>query len=157
LRLKTTVLDLAEFQQTLPEAPKSLANYVPFSKTGNLVITAGILPLDGGQLAFTGRLENDQDIAKGQQAARLACLNALSVLKLAIGDLSKVKQVIKLNGYVSSHPDFFEQPSVLNGASDLLVDAFGEDIGKHARAAVGVASLPKNATIEVELIVEVLP
>ena len=152
-----TVLDLAEFQQTLPEAPKALANYAPFSKTGNLVITAGILPLDEGKLAFTGRLENDQDITKGQQAARLACLNALSVLKLAIGDLNKVKQVIKLNGYVSSHPDFFEQPSVLNGASDLLVDAFGEEIGKHARAAVGVAALPKNATIEVELIVEVLP
>lgn len=147
-------VSLEQFQQTLPDPPQSLANYVPYQLTGTLLLTAGILPLDKGTLAYTGALQTEADIEKGTKAAQLACLNALSVVKLAIGDLSKVKKIVKLNGYIASSSNFFDQPAVLNGASDLLVKVFGE-AGKHARAAVGVAALPKNATVEVELIVEI--
>lgn len=144
---------LQSFEDTLPVVPTPVANYVPWVQTGQLVYTSGMLPMDNGQLVYTGALATEADIEKGQAAARLACLNALSAIKSAAGSLENVERVLKLNGFVSSATTFYEQPLVINGASDLLVEVFGE-IGRHARAAVGVASLPKNASVEIELIVQ---
>jgi enamine deaminase RidA (YjgF/YER057c/UK114 family) len=150
----STSCDLTQFEASLPDVPAPVANYVPFVQAGNLLYTSGMLPMKDGQLAVTGVLSAEADIPKGQEAARLACLNALSVLKSALGSLSRVERVVKLTAYVASSATFTDQPLVVNGASDLLVEVFG-DKGRHARAAVGVASLPKNASVEVELIVQI--
>ena len=138
----------------LPPAPKPVAKYVPFVKIGNLVFTSGILPLKDGQLAYSGKLGLDLTVDDGQDAARLAALNGLSVLKEALGDLDCVERIVKLTGYVASAKDFHQQPLVLDGASSLLVDVFGE-AGRHARSAVGAAELPLGAPIEIELTVQV--
>ena len=123
-------------------------------KIGNLVFTSGILPLKDGQLAYSGKLGLDLTVDDGQDAARLAALNGLSVLKEALGDLDCVERIVKLTGYVASAKDFHQQPLVLDGASSLLVDVFGE-AGRHARSAVGAAELPLGAPIEIELTVQV--
>ncbi len=138
----------------LPNVPASLANYVGAVRTGDLIYLSGRLPMQDGQVAFTGKLGRDVTAETGYQAARLAALNVVATLKAEVGDLDRVKRVVKLVGMVSSDPDFTEQASVLNGASDLLVEIFG-DKGRHARAAFGVAALPMNACVEIELIAEV--
>ena len=139
----------------LPPPPLPIGSYVAAVRVGNLLYTSGILPIQEGQVAYTGSVGSwDVRTEYAQQAARLAMLNALSVVNHALGGLNQVKRVVKVTGFVSSAPGFYEHPAVMNGASDLLVEVFGE-AGKHARAAVGVASLPKNATVEVELVVEV--
>jgi enamine deaminase RidA (YjgF/YER057c/UK114 family) len=133
-----------------------VGSYVTAVQTGNLVFTSGALPMRDGQLMLTGRCgEGEISMEAAREAARQCALNAVAVLKQHLGDLSRVRRVVKVVGFVSSHPDFYQQPAVINGASDLLVEIFGEAVGKHARSAVGVSALPMNAPVEVELTVEV--
>jgi enamine deaminase RidA (YjgF/YER057c/UK114 family) len=139
---------------TLPVAAAPAANYVPFMQSGNLVFTAGQLPLKDGKLAASGLLGRDLDTAAGQEAAKFCAINVLAQVKAALGDLERIKRLVKITVFVASAPDFTEQHLVANGASDFLVAALGE-AGKHARSAVGVAVLPLNAAVEVEAIVEV--
>ena len=139
----------------LPAVTKPAANYVKYVRTGNLIFLAGHIPtmMDGTNI--TGKLGEDLTIVQGQHAAEVAALNLIATLKDALGgDLSKVKRIVKVNGYVNCLPDFTEQPKVINGCSDLLVKLFGEK-GKHARAAMGMVALPLNAAVEIEMIVEV--
>ena len=138
----------------LSDAPKPLGSYVPCVQTGNLLFLSGVLPLKEGKLTATGRVGESVSVEEAQQAARQIIINALSIAKAHIGDINKIKRCIKLTGYVASSPDFIEQPRVLNAASDLLFEIFG-DAGKHSRAAVGVSVLPLNSTLEIEFIFEV--
>ena len=138
----------------LPEPPKPLAAYIPAKQVGNLVFTAGQLPIVNGQIILKGLLGQDVEIDPAYNAAKICTLNALSAIKGVIGDLDKIKQVVRVVGYVASVPTFTQQPAVVNGASELLLEIFGEN-GKHARSAVGMAVLPLNAAVEIELTVEV--
>jgi len=140
----------------LPTAPKPVANYVPAVRAGELLFTSGVLPMSEGRLAFEGKLGKDLTVEQGQEAARLALLNALAVVKQEAGSLDRVVRIVRLTGHVASAPGFVQQPTVLNGASDLLVGLFGE-LGRHTRAALGAAELPLNSPIELELIVQVRP
>jgi enamine deaminase RidA (YjgF/YER057c/UK114 family) len=147
----TAVLDkLQALGIDLPAAPKAVANYLPAVQAGDLVIVSGQLPLKDGQLTCTGKLGDDVTIDAGYAAARQCAINALAALSGVIGgDWSRVAQVVRLGGFVASASGFTDQPKVVNGASDLMVEVFG-DIGRHARAAVGVAELPLGAAVEVE-------
>jgi enamine deaminase RidA (YjgF/YER057c/UK114 family) len=141
---------LSELGITLPEAAASVANYLPVARSGGLLFVSGQLPMADGRVAWTGRLGEALDIEEGQQAARLCAINVLAQLKSALdGDLGRVSRVIRLGGFVASAGDFTSQPQVINGASDLMVDVFGE-AGRHARAAVGVNVLPLGAAVELE-------
>ncbi len=139
----------------LPEAPTPLGSYIPVVRTGNLVFLSGILPVKQGKLIRQGRVGEDITIDEAQEDARTVTINALSVLKATIGSLDKVKRCVKVTGYVASAPDFTEQPKVLNAASNLLYEIFGE-AGRHVRAAVGVNVLPLNSPVEIEFIFEVI-
>ena len=139
---------------TLPDAPKPVAAYIPAKQTGNLVFTAGQLPMVNGELISKGLLGQDVEIDEANKAARICTLNALAAIKGVIGDLDRIKQIVRVVGYVASIPTFTQQPAVVNGASELLLEIFGEN-GKHARSAVGMAVLPLNASVEIELTVEV--
>lgn len=145
---------LQELGLTLPAPPKPVANYVPVVKTGDLLFLSGVLPSRDGQLVFTGKLGVDLTVDQGVEAARAAVLNGLSIIRHQTGSLDRVKQIVKMVGYIASAPGFADQPQVLNGASDLLVSLFG-DAGRHARVAVGAAELPRHAPVEIELIVQV--
>jgi enamine deaminase RidA (YjgF/YER057c/UK114 family) len=138
----------------LPEIPKPLASYVPAKQSGKLVFTAGQLPLVKGDLVSKGILGQDVLVEEAHKAAQICTLNALAAIKGVIGDLDRINQVVKVVGYVASTSTFTQQPAIINGASELLLEIFGE-AGKHARSAVGMAVLPLNASVEVELIVEV--
>ena len=138
----------------LPVPPRPVANYVPAVQIGGLVFTSGVLPVREGQIAMVGKLGKELSVEQGQDAARLALLNALSVVKQELGSLNRVARVVRLTGHVASSAGFTQQPVVLNGASDLLVAVFGE-AGRHTRVAVGAAELPLGAPIEIELIIEV--
>ena len=138
----------------LPEAPSPLGSYVPAVRSGNLVFLSGILPLVQGKLLRTGKVGANVSIDEAREDAKRAVINALSVLRSSIGSLNSVKRCVKITGFIASSPDFAEQPKVLNAASDLLFDVFGE-AGRHARAAVGVAVLPLNAPVEIECIFEI--
>lgn len=144
---------LSDLGITLPEAAAPAANYVPFMGSGNLVFTAGQLPLKDGKLTVTGLLGRDVDVAGGKEAAKQCAVNILAQAKAALGDLEKIRRIVKISVFVASSSDFTEQHLVANGASDFLVAALGER-GKHARSAVGVASLPLNAAVEIEAIIE---
>lgn len=137
----------------IPDVPVPLAAYVPGVVSGNLVHTSGQLPMVKGALAFKGKLGQDASVEDGYAAAKQCAVNCLGVVKALIGDLDKVKRVVKVVGFVNSTPDFEAQPKVINGASELLQLAFGEN-GAHARSAVGVAALPLGAMCEVEIVVE---
>lgn len=139
---------------TLPSPPAPAGSYVPVVITGNLAFVAGQIPVEAGKVQFVGKVGKDISIEAGQQAARLCTINALAQLKAAIGSLDRVHRVVKVTGFVNSMPDFSEQPKVINGSSELLVQVFGEK-GRHARAAVGVSSLPLGSAVEVEFIVEI--
>jgi enamine deaminase RidA (YjgF/YER057c/UK114 family) len=139
---------------TLPQAAAPAANYVPFMASGSLLLTSGQLPLHAGKLAVTGLLGRDADVAAGKEAARYCAINILAQAKAALGDLEKIKRLVKITVFVASTPDFTEQHLVANGASDFLVEAIG-DRGRHARSAVGVAALPLNAAVEIEAIFEI--
>jgi len=145
---------LAKLGVALPAAAAPAANYVPFMTSGNLLLTSGQLPLKDGKLVVTGLLGRDADVAAGKEAAKACAINILAQAKAALGDLEKIKRIVKITVFVASDPGFTEQHLVANGASDFLVEAIGER-GKHARAAVGVASLPLNAAVEIEAIIEV--
>ena len=147
-------LRLKELGTELPAAPKPVANYVPVVRVGDLLFLSGVLPSKEGQLVMTGKLGADVSIEQGVAAARLAVLNALAIVKAEAGSLDRVKRIVKMVGHIASAPGFTDQPQVLNGASDLLVAVFGE-AGRHARVAVGAAELPRQAPIELELIVQV--
>jgi enamine deaminase RidA (YjgF/YER057c/UK114 family) len=138
----------------LPPKPSPMAQYVSAVSTGNLVFVAGHGPHRDGELIYKGKLGQDVDVERGYEAAQLVALNMLASLKAEIGDLDRVKRVVKLLGMVNCVPGFGQQPEVINGASDLLVDIFGER-GRHARSAVGMASLPRGISVEIEMIVEV--
>ena len=145
---------LAELGITLPEPPSPVANYVNGVRTGNLIFLAGKGPkrADGSELH--GKLGADVSIEEGYEGARLTAINQLAVLKAMLGDLDRVVRVVKVLGMVNSDPSFVEQPAVINGFSDLIVQVFGER-GRHARAAVGMSSLPRGQAVEIEMIVEV--
>jgi len=145
---------LRELNITLPTPPQPVANYVNGVRAGNLIFLAGKGPKypDGREL--TGKLGGNITIDQGYEGARQTAINQLSVLKEMLGDLNKVKRIVKVLGLVNSSPNFIDQPKVVNGFSDLMVDVFGEK-GKHARAAVGVNSLPRGQAVEIELVVEV--
>ena len=139
----------------LPELPRPLGSYVPFVQTGSLVFISGMLPLVSGKLIASGRVGENVSLDEAVQAARTAAINSLAVLKSAIASLDRMKRCVKITGYVASARDFTDQPKVINGASDLLVEVFGE-AGRHARAAVGVHILPMDAPVEIAFIFEVL-
>ena len=136
----------------LPAAPKPAGSYIPAKISGNLVFTAGQLPLIDGQLMETGKLGADLEIERGYELAQRCALNALAAIKDVIGDLDRITDVVKVVGFVASTADFTMQPKVINGASELLQQIFG-DKGVHARSAVGVPVLPLDSPVEVELIV----
>jgi enamine deaminase RidA (YjgF/YER057c/UK114 family) len=138
----------------IPDAPKPVAAYVPAKQVGKLVFTAGQLPMVNGELISKGLLGQDVDIEEANKAARICTINALAAIKGVIGDLDQIQQIVRVVGYVASIPTFTQQPAVVNGASELLLEIFGEN-GKHARSAVGMAVLPLNASVEIELTVEV--
>jgi enamine deaminase RidA (YjgF/YER057c/UK114 family) len=145
---------LAELGITLPDAAPPAAAYVPTVQTGSLLFTAGQLPLRDGALVAEGRVGAEVDRETGIECARWCAINVLAQLKAALGDLERVRRVVKVVVFVASDPSFHEQHIVANGASELLGDVLGE-AGKHARSAVGMAVLPRNAPVEVEAIVEV--
>ncbi|MFL6056143.1 MAG: RidA family protein [Actinoallomurus sp.] len=138
----------------VPDVVAPLASYVPTARSGNLVYTSGQLPIIDGKLLATGKVGAEVGEEQAVELARTAALNAIAALKAEIGELSRVRRIVKVVGFVASAPDFFGQPQVINGASDLLGEVFG-DAGRHARSAVGVAVLPKDAPVEVEIIAEV--
>lgn len=138
----------------LPETAKPLAAYIPAVQSGNLVFTSGQLPMVDGALAETGKVGGSVSPERAKELATVCALNALAAVKTVIGDLDKIKRVVKVVGFVSSTPDFSGQPGVVNGASEFLGAVFGEK-GFHARSAVGVAVLPLDAPVEIELIVEI--
>ena len=145
---------LGELGIVLPEAPKPVAAYVPAKRTGNLLFTAGQIPMEGGRLIAQGRVPDQVDVETAQRCARQCVLNGLAVARAAIGSLNDIAQVVRVGVFVASAPGFHEQPRVANGASELLVEIFGE-AGQHARAAVGSVDLPLGAPVEVEFVFEV--
>lgn len=147
---------LAELGVTLHTPAMPVANYVGFVRTGNLLVVSGQVCFDAeGNLVAKGKLGADVSIEEGQKAARACALNLLSQIKAALGDLDKVQRVVRLGGFVNAVPTFLDGPKVLNGASDLMVTAFG-DRGRHARTTVGVSVLPMDAAVEVEGTFEVV-
>lgn len=146
---------LKELGIELPQATAPVANYVPYAVAGNLVVVSGQVTLWGGKVEYVGKLGREIGVEDGQKAARLCALNILTHLKNACGgDLDRVKRVVRLGGFVNCTPEFIDQPQVVNGASNLMAEVFG-DAGRHARAAVGVASLPFGVAVEVEAMFEI--
>ena len=146
---------LAELGLTLPEAAAPAANYVPYVQTGNLVVVSGQITLENGDLKYVGRVCQDFTTDEAYEAAKLCGLNLIAQVKAACGgDLDRVKRVVRLGGFVNCTEDFTDQPKVINGASDLMAEVFG-DKGKHARAAVGVNPLPLGVAVEVEGMFEI--
>jgi enamine deaminase RidA (YjgF/YER057c/UK114 family) len=145
---------LQELGVVLAEPTAPSANYVPFVRTGNLLMVSGQICYEGGKLVAAGKLGAGVSVEEGQRAARACAINVLAQVKAALGDLDKVVRVVRLGGFVNSAPTFLEGPKVMNGASDLMVAAFG-DKGRHARTTVGVAVLPADAAMEVEALFEV--
>lgn len=152
----TAVADkLTALGLTLPAAPSAVANYVPAALVGDLVYVSGQLPLAGGALTLSGKLGDGVTVEQGYEAARQCALNGLAAAAGVLGgDLSRVKRVVRVGGFVASAAGFTDQPKVVNGASDLMVAVFG-DAGRHSRAAVGVAELPLGAAVEVEFLFQV--
>jgi enamine deaminase RidA (YjgF/YER057c/UK114 family) len=145
---------LAALGLALPRAPAAAGSYLPYTISGQLLFVAGQLPFADGKVAVTGRLGAEVELAQGQQAARLCALNLLAQARAAcLGDLTRLARCLKLGGFVACTPDFADHPQVLNGASELIAEVMGE-AGRHARFAVGCASLPLNAAVEVEAIFE---
>lgn len=141
---------LAELGITLPTPATPVANYVPFVRTGDLVVISGQLPMQDGRLALTGKVGDTVTVEQGAAAARLAVINLIAQLKVACGgDLDRVQQVVRLGGFIAAPASFTQHAAVMNGASDVAVAVFG-DAGRHARSTIGVPSLPLDAAVEVE-------
>lgn len=145
---------LKELGLAIPEAPKPLAAYIPATRSGSLVFTAGQLPMADGKLLFEGKLGKEVSLDEGVKSAEICAINCLSVIKSEIGDLNRIARIVKVTVFVNSSEGFTQQPQVANGASELLVKIFG-DAGKHVRSAVGVNELPINAPVEIEMIAEI--
>ena len=146
---------LAALGITVPEAAAPVANYVGYVKSGNLVFVSGQVPIEGGEFKFQGKVGAEISVEDGQAAARICAVNIIAQLKAACGgDLDRVSRIVKLGGFVNSTPEFTDQPKVINGASDLMVEAFGE-AGKHCRAAVSAGALPLGVAVEVDAVAEI--
>jgi enamine deaminase RidA (YjgF/YER057c/UK114 family) len=145
---------LSELSITLPPAPKPVATYIPAVRVGELLFLSGTGPFKDGAIVYSGKLGKDLTVEQGYEAARLTLLNALAIVRQELGTLDRVTRIVRLTGHVASAEGFTQQPAVLNGASDLLVQIFGE-AGRHARLALGAAELPLNMAIELELILQV--
>ena len=145
---------LAALGVALPPAAAPAGSYVPVMRSGNLLFTAGQLPLKDGKMQITGLAGRDVDVESGREAAKLCAINVLAQVKAALGDLERIRRLVKITVFVASTPDFTQQHLVANGASDFLAAALGER-GRHARAAVGMASLPLDAAVEVDAVIEV--
>ena len=144
---------LAELGLTLPDAAAPVAAYVPAVRTGNLVFTAGQLPLVDGKIPFIGKVGSDVTPEQAKDMAQICALNALAAISL-VADIDQIERVVRVGGFVNGVPGFVSIPQVINGASELLIELFGEVNGKHARTAIGVAELPLNAPVEVEMVVQ---
>ena len=144
---------LSSFGLTLPTAAAPVAAYVPAVKTGNLVFTAGQLPVVDGKLILTGKVGNYVTAEDAKKMAEICALNALAAISL-VADIDQIEKIVRVGGFVNGAPGFVAIPAVINGASELLIKLFGEVNGKHARTAVGVAELPLNAPVEVEMVVQ---
>ena len=144
---------LKELGITLPEAPIPAGNYIPAVKTGNLLFISGQIPLENGKVAYTGKVSDD-NLETAQKSAKSCAINILAQIKREAGSLDKVTKIVKLSGFVNSVPEFTQHPKVINPASDLMFEVFGEK-GKHARVALGAGSLPLDSMTEIDAIVEI--
>jgi enamine deaminase RidA (YjgF/YER057c/UK114 family) len=144
---------LKELGITLPEAPIPAGNYIPAVKTGNLLFISGQIPLENGKVAYTGKV-SDENLETAQKSAKSCAINILAQIKREAGSLDKVTKIVKLSGFVNSVPEFTQHPKVINPASDLMFEIFGEK-GKHARVALGAGSLPLDSMTEIDAIVEI--
>lgn len=138
----------------LPVPPKPAGSYIPVVITGNLAFVSGQIPMQDGKVVFTGKVPTEKSIEDAQKAAKICAINILAQLKANLGSLDRIAKIVRVSGFVNSTPDFAEQPKVINAASDLFFDIFGEK-GKHSRIAVGVSSLPLNSTVEIDAVVEI--
>ena len=136
----------------LPEPPVPAGSYIPIVRTGNLLFVSGQIPIENGKVVYTGKVTED-NMEVAQKSARMCAINILAQIKREIGDLEKISRIVRLSGFVNSTPEFSQQPKIINSASDLIFEIFGEK-GKHSRIAVGVASLPLNSMTEIDAIVE---
>jgi enamine deaminase RidA (YjgF/YER057c/UK114 family) len=139
---------------SLPTPPKPAGSYIPVVVSKSWAFVSGQIPIKDGKVAFIGKVPTSQSIENAQKAAKLCAINALAQLKAELGDLDKIKKIIKISGFVNSEQNFSEHPKVINAASDFLYDVFGEK-GKHSRIAIGVNSLPLDSTVELDMIVEI--
>jgi enamine deaminase RidA (YjgF/YER057c/UK114 family) len=137
----------------LPIPPNPAGSYIPVVKSGNLLFVSGQIPMEDGKVTFTGKV-SDANIETAQKSARICAINILAQLKKELGDLERISRIVRLSGFVNSVPEFTQQPKVINAASDLFYEIFGEN-GKHSRIAVGVSSLPLNSMTEIDAIVEI--
>jgi len=145
---------LKEIEINIPEVPKPVAEYIPAKKVGNLVYCSGQGPIKEGKFAYIGRLGEEVNIKEGYNAAKICALNCLAAIKSVIGSLDNIEEIVSLRGFVNSSLDFYRQPEVINGASELMVKIFGEK-GKHTRCALGTSVLPGNIPVELEMVVKV--
>ena len=144
---------LKELAIEIPTPPSPAGSYIPVVITGNLAFVSGQIPMKEGKVVFEGKVPNVQSVDSAREAAKICIINGLAQLKANLGTLDKITKFVRISGFVNSNPDFTEQPKVINAASDLLVEIFG-DMAKHSRIAVGVASLPLNSTVEIDMVVE---
>lgn len=138
----------------LPSPPKPVGSYIPVVITGNLAFVSGQIPIKDGKVTYAGKVSKDLSVEDAQDAARLCVINALAQLKTELGSLDRISKIVRVSGFVNSPPEFTDQPKVINGASDLLFEIFGQN-GQHTRIAVGVSSLPLNSAVEIDLIAEI--
>ena len=145
---------LEEMGIVLPEAPEPIANYVSVKREGQMLYFSGAGPIKDGKAVMQGKLGKELTVEEGYEAAKMAAINLIAAMKRELGDLDQVDQILKLFGLVASADDFYQQPAVVNGASDLFAEVFG-DRGKHARSAMGTNALPLNLPLEIEIIVKI--
>ena len=145
---------LKENNIILPSPPSPAGSYIPVVLTGNLAFVSGQIPMKDGKVEFTGKVPDEQTVETSQEAAKLCIINCLAQLNTYFGTLDNLEKIIKISGFVNSAQDFTEHPKVINAASDFLVEIFGEE-GRHSRIAIGVSSLPLNATVEIDMLVEI--
>ena len=144
---------LRELSIELPTPPSPAGSYIPVVTTGNLAFVSGQIPMKEGKVIFEGKVPEQQSLESARDAAKICIINGLAQLNANLGSLDKITKFVRISGFVNSNPEFTEQPKVVNAASDLLVEVFG-DMAKHSRIAVGVASLPLNSTVEIDMVVE---
>lgn len=144
---------LRELSIEIPTPPNPAGSYIPVVTTGNLAFVSGQIPMKDGKVIFEGKVPERQSLDSAREAAKICIINGLAQLKANLGSLDKISRFVRVSGFVNSSPDFTEQPKVINAASDLLVEIFG-DMAKHSRIAVGVASLPLNSTVEIDIVAE---